>query len=116
MIELLGDALVATADRVRKKLEPTVKIAAAWVRDAAEPPRGVRLVADDGSTYTGLAIFERSKPVVMLAFKHDTTTAQRPPVVTPAASPPRPDPYDYRRTGVYERRSSWEDEESIPFR
>ena len=111
MIDLLEEAMVETFDRLRKKLAPTVQTAADWIRDVAEPPVGVRLVADDGSTYTGFAVFERSKPVVMVAVKHEgrSLPASSP---RPIEQPPyRPSPHQYAPTG-YER---WE-EDGLPFR
>ena len=40
-----------------------------WIAEAAQPPRGVRLVADDGSEFSGLVLVERNRPLMMLALR-----------------------------------------------
>ncbi len=71
----LGDALVDVFLRGVALGRPRLRNVADWIADAARPPHGVRLVADDGSEYTGVVLVERNRPIVMLAVNvgHDTT-------------------------------------------
>ena len=117
MIEQLGDAIVVTFARVAGRFGPKARVVADWVREQAEPPRGVRLYADDGSEYTGVVVLERSRPILMLAVRHAGASAPaRQPIVPPYRAPD-PRQQHYGRDGVYERRSSWDDhEDEIPFR
>jgi hypothetical protein len=81
--ELIGAPLLEALRRRRPRLAARAESAVEWLRDAAEPPHGVKLVAEDGSVYTGLVIIERNAPVVMLAVRHPAIRVERPPIVTP---------------------------------
>ncbi len=48
------------------KVRATVR----WLGEIAEPPSGLELASEDGSTYSGLVLIERSRPVLMLAVRH----------------------------------------------
>ena len=55
-----------------------------WVREAARPPPGVELQSADGSSFTGLILVDRNRPVVMFAARFAST---------PRPSPPSPPAY-----------------------
>ena len=63
----LGDALVDVLLRAVEQERPRLRAMAEWIADVARPPRGVRLVSEDGAEYSGVVIVERNEPVVMLA-------------------------------------------------
>lgn len=63
----VGDALVDILLRAVDQGRPRLRAVADWIADVARPPRGVRLVSDDGTEYSGVVIVERNEPVVMLA-------------------------------------------------
>lgn len=63
----LGDALVDVLLRAIEQGRPRLRVVAEWIADVARPPRGVRLVSDDGAEYSGVVIVEHNEPVVMLA-------------------------------------------------
>ena len=69
-------------------MSPRARQAIEWVRDAAEPPAGIELRSPDGSTYTGFAVVDHSRVVVLLAVRHEPDRAAvKPPVITPPPSP-----------------------------
>ena len=58
------------------------------MRDAAEPPAGIELKSPDCASYTGFAVVDHSKVVVLLAVRHEPERAAvKPPVITPPPSP-----------------------------
>jgi hypothetical protein len=63
----LGDALVDALLRAVDQGRPRLRVVAEWIAEVARPPRGLRLVADDGAEYSGVVIVEHSEPVLMLA-------------------------------------------------
>lgn len=70
---------------------------AEWIADAAQPPRGVRLVADDGSEFSGVVLVERNRPVLMLALRVGAASQREPRPQAPYATPyerPLWSPYD----------------------
>jgi hypothetical protein len=67
--ELLVDALLAAWRGIRERLSWRAQPVVDWVRDAAQPPVGVTLTAPDGSVYTGIAVVERNRLVVLFAFR-----------------------------------------------
>jgi len=82
--ELIGAPLIEALRRRRPRLARKAEAAVEWLREIAEPPQGVRLTSEDGSTYTGFVIIERNSPVVMIAVRHPPAPrAERPPVLTP---------------------------------
>jgi hypothetical protein len=87
-LELAADAIGAAAIEALRRRRPSLvrkaELALEWLRESAEPPRGVELRSEDGSVYTGFLIIERNKPVFMLAVRHPAAPAPRPPVITPA--------------------------------
>lgn len=64
---------------------------AEWIADAAQPPRGVRLVADDGSEFSGVVLLERNRPVLMLALR---VGAASHPMPAPRQQAPYATPYE----------------------
>ena len=113
LAELIGTPLVEALRERRPRLAKKAEQALGWLRDVAEPPAGIELRSEDGSTYTGLVILERSKPVLMLAVRHLPSPASaRPPIITPPPiqrplyNPGYPDPEDPvwdRDRGLYGR-------------
>ena len=88
MTELFGDALLDVARDVYGRVGPKARRAIDWVREAAEPPPGLELKAADGSTYTGMAVLDHGKVLVLLAGRHEPERPSvRPPLVTPPPSP-----------------------------
>ena len=80
--ELLGEALFTALRDLRHAIRAASDEAVAWLRTAAQPPPNLRLVSDDGSTFTGMVLVERSDVVVMLAARHTpafTPRAERQP-------------------------------------
>ena len=65
--ELSGAPLVDALRRRRPGFAEKEEAAVEWLRAVAEPPRGVKLTSEDGSTYSGFFIVERNTPVVMFA-------------------------------------------------
>ena len=63
----LGDALVDVLLRAVNYRRPKLRAVADWIVEVARPPRGVRLVADDGAEYSGLVLIEHNQPVLMFA-------------------------------------------------
>ena len=83
--ETIGSAVIEVLRRRQPRLAHQAERALGWLRDVGEPPRGVELRSDDGSTYTGFVIVERNKPLLMLAVRHQPAPASPgPPVITPA--------------------------------
>jgi hypothetical protein len=48
-----------------------------WLRHVASPPPGVALVSPDGALFTGVALLERSRPVVLIAIRHRAEAGDR---------------------------------------
>ena len=85
-VDGLGDALVDALLRAVDEGRPRLRAMAEWIADAAQPPRGVRLVADDGSEFSGLVLVERNRPLLMLALRVGAAAPQEqraPPYGTP---------------------------------
>jgi hypothetical protein len=82
--EAIGSAVVEAIRRRRPALARKAEHAIEWLREVAEPPRGIELRSADGSTYTGFVIIDRNKPILMLAARHPPgPAAERAPLVTP---------------------------------
>jgi hypothetical protein len=109
--ETIGSAVIDVLRRRRPALAHKAEAALEWLREAAEPPRGIELRAADGSLYTGFVIVERNKPVLMLAVRQQagpvverTPLVTPPPVQRPLYGQPRLDPeapYWDRDSGPY---------------
>ena len=84
--ELLGEALVAAFRNLRHALRDASEQTLAWLREMAQPPPNVRLTSEDGTTFTGVVLVERSDVVVMLAARH-------PPTFPHQRAPKSPPPY-----------------------
>jgi hypothetical protein len=80
ILEILAEGIATAIRRRQLEIARHLELAYEWLREAARPPAGVRLVADDGSAYSGFAVFEKNEPVLMLAFRHG---GGRAPIVTP---------------------------------
>lgn len=61
LVDVLLDAVEEGRPRVRRVID--------WIADVARPPPGVRLVADDGTEYTGLVLVEANRPRLMFALR-----------------------------------------------
>jgi len=91
--ETIGAAMIDALRRRRPALARQAEAALEWLREVAEPPRGIELRSADGSVYTGFVIIERNKPVLMLAVRHlPGPVIERAPVITPA---PHRSPYPH---------------------
>jgi len=91
LVDGLGDALVDALLRAVDEGRPRLRAMADWIADAAQPPRGVRLVADDGSEFSGAVLLERNRPVLMLALR---VGAASHPMPTPRPHAPYATPYE----------------------
>lgn len=65
----IGEALVDVLLQAVEESRPRVRRVIDWIAEAARPPAGVRLVAEDGALYTGLVLVEANRPTVMLALR-----------------------------------------------
>ena len=84
----LGDALVDVLLRAVNQQRPRLRVVAEWLVEVARPPRGVRLVADDGAEYSGVVFVEHNEPMLMVALC----------VKAPRHPAPRSAPVPYART------------------
>ena len=66
-MEPLAEGLLLSLDDIIGRISPHAERALDWLRVAAQPPPGVELRATDGTLFTGLALFERNKIIVMIA-------------------------------------------------
>lgn len=60
----------------RDRVAPHAEELLEQLREAARPPRGVRLSSDDGHVYTGVLLVDRNQVVVMLAVR-DARSSER---------------------------------------
>jgi hypothetical protein len=67
MYDLLAEGLLGAFDRLAWRLRPSTGHFLEWLRVIAKPPSGVELRAADGVQYTGVAVFERNRIVMMIA-------------------------------------------------
>ena len=82
--ETIGSAIIEALRRRQPTLAKKAERALEWLRDVAEPPRGVKLTSEDGSVYTGFVIIDRNRPILMLAVRHPAgPMVERAPVITP---------------------------------
>ena len=88
IVDGIGDALVDALLRGIDEGRPRLRAIADWIAEAAQPPRGVRLVADDGSEFSGLVLVERNRPLLMLAVRVGAAAPQE------QWPPPYPTPYE----------------------
>ena len=65
--DLIADALVDAARRGHEHIGAFADFVLEWLRDVAQPPRGVELRSDDGATFTGVVLVQSSRVVLMLA-------------------------------------------------
>jgi hypothetical protein len=90
-LTVLGGALVDILREGLVRVRPRARVLLERVRELAEPPEGVTLTSPDGSTYTGLALVESNRVVLLLASRQEplvvTVAGERAPLITP---PPRP--------------------------
>lgn len=68
--ELIGEAFIDAIQRSRHRTVERARSVWRWLRDVGEPPDGVDLVAPDGARYTGVAVLERSRVVLIFAVRH----------------------------------------------
>lgn len=71
---------------------------AEWIAETAQPPRGVRLMADDGSEFSGLVLVERNRPVLMLALRAGAASQRE-----PRPPPNYPTPYERQLWSSYDK-------------
>lgn len=74
--DVVGDALLSTLDKGGRRLASLIDALLVWLRRSAEPPRGLELRSVDGASYTGLALFEKSVVIAMLAVRHEPEEAR----------------------------------------
>ena len=110
--ELIGEALLDAIDQSRAAVAAKAKAALGWLREKAEPPDGVELRSQDGSMFSGIALFERNRVVLMLAVRHPNITVERQATVDP---PPRQQPFAVQTSLVDPDSSVW-DRDGDPFR
>jgi hypothetical protein len=91
LVNDIGDAFVDALLRAVDEGRPRLRRMAEWIADAAQPPRGVRLVADDGSEFSGVVLLERNRPVLMLALRVAAASHPMPP---PRPQVPYATPYE----------------------
>lgn len=65
----VGEALVDVLLQTFVEGRPRVRRVVEWIADVARPPTGVRLVANDGSEYTGFVLLEANQPKLMVALR-----------------------------------------------
>jgi hypothetical protein len=68
--ELIGEAFIDAIQRSRHRTVERARAVWQWLREVGEPPDGVELVAPDGARYTGVAVLERSRVVLIFAVRH----------------------------------------------
>ncbi len=68
--DFLGEALVSAFRDLRRAMSTASNETVAWLREVARPPPNVRLVSDDGASFSGIVLVERSDVVIMLAARH----------------------------------------------
>jgi hypothetical protein len=68
--DLIGDALLDAVRRGHERIGAFADLLLEWLREVARPPRGIDLRSDDGTTFTGIVLVERSRVIVMLAARH----------------------------------------------
>lgn len=68
--ELIGEAFIDAVQRSRHRTVERARAVWQWLREVGEPPDGVELVAPDGARYTGLAVLDRSRVVLIFAVRH----------------------------------------------
>lgn len=79
----VGDALVdVLLDPPRRARPDRLSQFFSWLKKVSRPPLGVRLISDDGGSFTGLVIVDENKPIAMLALRvggsSRTTPEERP--------------------------------------
>jgi hypothetical protein len=73
----VSNALVdVVLDEVRERPRSRLRGLLEWFTEMAKPPLGVRLVSDDGGTFSGVVVVEDSRPILMLAFRTGGTDAR----------------------------------------
>lgn len=75
----VGEALVDVLLHTFVECRPRVRRVVDWITEAARPPAGVRLVADDGSEYTGIVLVEANRPRLMFALRVGAGARPAPP-------------------------------------
>jgi len=97
----IGDALVDVFLRAVDENRPRLRALAEWISEAAQPPRGVRLVTDDGAEYTGVIVVECNRPVVMLALRVGAASHRESPP-SPRHATPYASPYERPMWSAYD--------------
>lgn len=93
--DAVADALLESLDASGRRLASLIDSLLRWLRRAAEPPEGLELRSIDGTTFTGVALFERSVVIAMLAVRH-VPEHERGTAATHARTP---EPYRYPDDG-----------------
>ncbi len=102
ILEIFGEGLIAAIGRRQSQISRHVDLAYEWLREAARPPRGVRLVADDGSSYSGIAVFERNEVALMVAFRHVVCAGRGSGITPPSSAAPAASTYPGRYVATQE--------------
>ena len=56
IVDVLAEGLLEALQQRRHLISQHLQVFTGWLREAVRPPPGVRLVADDGATYSGCLI------------------------------------------------------------
>ena len=75
--EIIGYALIAVVERGERSSLGRALAAWRWFNHVAEAPPDLKLVAPDGSEYTGVVFLERSRAVLLLALHHPANVPAR---------------------------------------
>lgn len=76
--ELIG-ASIEAIERKRQESSERTRAAWRWLQQVAEAPPGLELLVPDGSTYSGIVFFDRSRAVLLFALRHPGPSAPPPP-------------------------------------
>ncbi|MCA9633182.1 MAG: hypothetical protein KC766_36270 [Myxococcales bacterium] len=75
--DLPGESLLAALRGLWRAFCATSDEVVDWFREVAIPPPGLSLVSEDGCTFTGVVLVERSVVIAILAVRHPARSARR---------------------------------------
>jgi len=107
LAELLGDGLFRVIRERGRRSRRWLRAGVTWLADAAKPPPLLELTSSDGATFTGFALLERSRPVLLLAIRHNPRADPR--VTPPSPMPPR-HPFGVERSYLDPDGPGWDHE------
>ena len=74
--DLLGESLLAALRGLWRAFCATSNEVVDWFREVAVPPPGLSLESEDGCTFTGVVLVERSVVIAILAVRHPARSAR----------------------------------------